>query len=191
MPNIFKDSQFGFAISALQPNQALFIFDQYAQDTFDASSGEGKLLMTLGESEGYSVSAIPFYVKEIYLPKKTTTIEAGAAQTQTSLVLVERTENVTAVKEGAFAGCEKLKSINLNSVIRFGAGALAGCVALETVNLPNVETVDEEAFIDCINAEITLNDNVQSVGAGAFTNVKHLYYHGSLEGAPWGALAWN
>lgn len=69
--------------------------------------------------------------------------------------------------------------------------AFAACEALTRVELPNVEYIYSGAFAGCVNATIVLNDNVEGINDAAFDGIANLIYHGSLEGAPWGALKWN
>lgn len=55
-----------------------------------------------------------------------------------------------------------------------------------------VSSIDWMAFSGCLSlTTITIPDTVTSIGGNAFWNVPHIEYHGSAEGAPWGAKSMN
>ena len=72
---------------------------------------------------------------------------------------------------GAFAHCEKLKTVILpDSIISIGTGAFGGCYKLRTVNLGNsVRSIDMNAFVLCTSLEsVTIPSSVQTIGENAF-----------------------
>ena len=99
---------------------------------------------------------------------------------------------------GAFAHCEKLKTVILpDSIISIGTGAFGGCYKLRTVNLGNsVRSIDMNAFVLCTSLEsVTIPSSVQTIGENAFhfglggenKQLVELHYTGTQE--QWDGLA--
>lgn len=78
-------------------------------------------------------------------------------------------------------------------LIEIGVGAFADCNQLEEIQIPEtVETIGAGAFAGCITIkDIVIPETVTTIGEEAFLNVPHITYHGSAEGAPWGADSMN
>ena len=75
------------------------------------------------------------------------------------------------IAEGAFAGCENLKSVTLpEGLTTVCARAFANCYSLEEVVIPeSVTEIGSEAFSICKNlANITLPDGIERIGEEAF-----------------------
>lgn len=184
MSNVFKDSQYGFAISALGDNQVMVeaeVFADLEQVKIVGDYVGGDMWNGVGITRGLLAIVLPLKVKKI---------STYSFSTDT-LKKIERTSQITLINAFAFTGAAGLESIDLSNVRTIGGNAFEGCAKLETIQLPKVETIGNECFKDAVKAEIYLNENVQSVGTDAFNGIKHLYYNGNLPGAPWGALAWN
>ena len=115
---------------------------------------------------------------------------SGAFASCPMLETVVGIEDLETITEAEFANCPLLKVSRLNATI-IGPSAFTEDIGLERVELTNVEGVENDAFFGAINATIVLNDNVEYVNGGAFEGIDNLIYHGSLEGAPWGATKWN
>ena len=79
-------------------------------------------------------------------------------------------DSVKTIEPYAFGYCTSLKKVT------FGSG---------------IETIGYDAFSNCTSLEITIPDSVTTIGDYAFYNVPHIYYNGTAEGSPWGALAIN
>ena len=104
--------------------------------------------------------------------------------------------SVTSIRNSAFAGCEKLKTVKLpDSIISIGTGAFGYCSQLTTVNLGNsVRSIGENAFTFCMSMEeLTIPQSIEVIEHGAFYygyNVKKqleiLHYTGTK--AQWDEL---
>lgn len=86
------------------------------------------------------------------------------------------------VGEGAFFGCESLKSATITDSEEIGQSAFWGCSALEKVTLPaNLTTIGVSAFWGCTNlTEIDIPEGVNTIYYGAFwdcTNLKKVICH--------------
>ncbi len=84
---------------------------------------------------------------------------------------------VTSIRDGAFAGCNELKTVKLpDSIISIGAGAFGNCSQLTTVNFGNsVRLIDVNTFVFCTSLEsVTLPDSVFSIEQDAFAHCSQL-----------------
>ncbi|MCR5680737.1 MAG: leucine-rich repeat protein [Prevotella sp.] len=72
---------------------------------------------------------------------------------------------VTVVRNDAFKGCYKLKSVNLPSTIKaIGTQAFAGCYALNEIVIPkNTETLGNEMFLRCSNLKNVIFDDSSKI----------------------------
>ncbi len=80
-------------------------------------------------------------------------------------------KKVTRINDGAFKGCNILRSVTLPSTLReIGAGAFLGCSSLRFVHIPNgVTTIGVDAFKGDPLETLTIPDTVQYIGDGAFS----------------------
>ncbi len=79
--------------------------------------------------------------------------------------------NVTCIGDYAFAGCNKLTSVNIpNSVISIGEYAFQDCESLTSIIIPNsVKSIGEGAFKRCIGLTlVSIPNTVTSIEAGTF-----------------------
>lgn len=84
--------------------------------------------------------------------------------------------------------------INLpNSVTSIGERAFYNCTSIFSITIPNsVTSIGEYAFLGCSSIfTITIPNSVTSIGLGAFEYIPNIVYHGTAEGAPWGAQYHN
>ena len=67
------------------------------------------------------------------------------------------------------------------------------CMTLTSVIIPSsVTSIGSYAFFNDYGlASVTIPNSVTSIGSGAFHWVRHVEYHGSATGAPWGAHTMN
>lgn len=194
MPNVLKNSQYGFAISKLGPNQIMLIAEEPQLSIYDESTAEGVLVLTLSGEGPLALNYIMQnfgMIKTAVLSERTEEIGGEVFAGQNRMTVCDGTSNVKSIGNASFAECSSMENIDLSNVETIDDSAFVGCLSLRKVNLPKVKSISNRAFESCTNAEITLNDNVEFVDDGVFEGIAHLYYHGSLEGAPWGALAWN
>lgn len=86
-----------------------------------------------------------------------------------NLVNVVLSDNITEIKQYTFAGCDALKTINLDNVETIGEYAFMEC-GLESVDIKLAETVGDYAFVSNRKlATVKLNEKVNSIGEGAFS----------------------
>ncbi|MBO7234403.1 MAG: leucine-rich repeat domain-containing protein [Paludibacteraceae bacterium] len=84
--------------------------------------------------------------------------------------------------------------INLpNTVTSIGDEAFSYCSSLTSITIPNsVTSIGDYAFFECSSIfTITIPNSVTSIGYGAFLYIPNIVYHGTAEGAPWGAQYHN
>ena len=125
----------------------------------------------------------PYHIKQMYIgddtitkvviPEGVTDIESYAFANLTALEEVVLPSTLTRIGLGAFYGCEKLKTINLEHAKFINEKAFAGC-ALEEVNLANVVSIGNYTFEDCKLNGLKLPLTSQSLGVGAFYNNQNL-----------------
>ena len=84
-------------------------------------------------------------------------------------------EGVTHINEYAFARLTALEEVVLpKSLINIGVGAFYGCEKLKTINLENVKFINESAFENCGLEEVKL-DSINAIGNESFRNCKLNY----------------
>lgn len=97
------------------------------------------------------------YSGDIYIPK--TVSKDG------------KTMTVTKIGDRAFAGCKKLRSINMSdaAIKEIGNGAFSGCMFLECASLPNtVVKIGDDAFHMTNIGVIELPASLKTLGKRAF-----------------------
>lgn len=102
--------------------------------------------------------------------------------------------SVTSIGMEAFEACEDLTSVTMpNSITSIEHGTFYYCSSLTSVTIPNsVTSIGLGAFGFCTSlASLTIPSSVTSIGERAFLFVKHIEYHGTATGGPWGAISMN
>lgn len=93
---------------------------------------------------------------------------------------------VESIPMDMFAGCSKLKSINIPAnVVEIGETAFSGCKELATVTMGDkVKKIGAGAFSGCSSLEdMTISPNIEEIGKNAFASV---YYYGTvMSDIPW------
>ena len=82
-------------------------------------------------------------------------------------------ESVTAIEEGAFIRCEKLKSVTMKKGVKtIGGWAFAFCEDLKQINIPNgIKCISEYMFYFCESmSDIDLPDSITTIDVRAFSN---------------------
>lgn len=146
-----------------------------------------------------------------------TSIGSYAFPLCTGITSVIIPSSVTSIGNYAFHECEGLTSVSIpNSVTSIGNSAFSYCIGLTEISIPNsVTTIGNYAFIACDNLisvsipssvisigngtfsgcrrlpSVYIPNSVTSIGNVAFANVRHIEYHGTAAGAPWGAYSMN
>lgn len=86
---------------------------------------------------------------------------------QNSLVYVN-VQNASEIKEGAFANCRGLKTVDAFSATSVGEYAFATALQLEHLALPNARTIGDNAFYGCSSLKSASFPELSSVGKYAF-----------------------
>lgn len=87
-----------------------------------------------------------------------------------------------------------LKNVTIpQGVTKIGDSAFEDRSKLESITIPeSVTSIGERAFSGCVGlTNLTVPNGVVSIGPNAFVGVSSIEYHGSAEGALWGAKALN
>ena len=138
---------------------------------------DGTLTITgWGEMTNYLKTDAPWYAYRAYIER------------------LELSKDMTTIGNAAFYDCNYLTSVNIPSgVTSIGGNAFYCCYALERVTIPNsVKEIWGYAFRECYSlTTVEVPNTVTWVGEDAFTFVPNVVYHGTLEGAPWGAYSLN
>ena len=130
----------------------------------------------------------------IAIPESVTSIGNGAFIFCSGLTSVTIPNSVTSIGNDAFSYCSGQTSVTIpNSVTSIGSFAFYGCTGLTSVTIPNsVTSIGVYAFNSCSNlTNLIIPNTVDTVGNYAFSGVRHIEYHGSATGAPWGAYSMN
>ena len=129
----------------------------------------------------------------VTIPSSVTAIGNYAFYQCTGLEDVIFANGLQTIGKYAFQECHSLDSINLpNGLTTIGNGAFRFCSNLSHVIFPSsLTTIGESAFIQCPCKNIIIPDIVQIIGRWAFSGIRHIEYHGTASGAPWGAWSMN
>ena len=100
---------------------------------------------------------------EIVIPDGITSIEQYVFVYYRNITSVKLPDSVTKIGSNAFAGCELLEDIEMNSVKEIGSFAFSGCYALKNIILPGVTTLGKYAFSNCINVDTIALPNVETI----------------------------
>ena len=130
----------------------------------------------------------------VTIPNSVTSIGRAAFQACEDLTSVTMPNSITSIEPSTFAHCSSLTSVTIpNSVTSIGLGAFDFCTSLASLTIPSsVTSIGTQAFCRCTSlASLTIPSSVTSIGENAFLYVKHIEYHGTATGGPWGAISMN
>ena len=148
---------------------------EIGNDAFLGSSLVGITLPNSIEKIGSQACFMCRNLKNINLPNNDEykTISSALFALCTDLENLTIPDNVTKIEPSAFTNTS-LKNIKIpNSVEEIGWNAFAGCEKLETINLPensNYNCIKKNTFSNCISLEnIEIPNNIKELGEGAFS----------------------
>ena len=95
----------------------------------------------------------------------------------TPITAVSLPSNIKTIEDSAFYKCDRLKTLNLNSVQTIGVSAFGDCRSLENFTIPSsVKTIGGSAFRYCGSlTNITVPSTVTEIGSSAFSDCYKLY----------------
>ena len=123
-----------------------------------------------------------------------TTSPTGDLVIPATVTFNDVTYNVIRIRSYAFCDCSDLTSVIIpSSVTTIGSNAFSDCSSLTSVTIPSsVTTIGSMAFSYCWRlASVTIPNGVTSIVNETFYGVRHIEYHGTATGAPWGAYTIN
>lgn len=125
----------------------------------------------------------------IIIPNNITMIRDSAFAYCRNLTSITIPNSVTSIGREAFKNCRSLTSLTIpNNVITIGEEAFYNCTSLASINIPNsVSSIDAYAFYDCRMSLVNIPNSVSSIGYNAFYGTNTIVYSGAAVGAPWGA----
>ena len=130
----------------------------------------------------------------VNIPNSVTSIGNYAFNKCTNLTSVNIPDSVTSIGNYAFYGCSGMISITIpNSVTSIGNDAFSDCSGMISITIPNsVTSIGNDAFFNCTGlTSVNIPNAVTSIGYSAFYRVRHIDYHGTATGSPWGARSMN
>ena len=141
-------------------------------DSYSYSIWNGSITINKYIGPGGNVT-IPDKISDIPV----TRIGPGFCFKNTNITSVTLPDNVTEVREQAFAGCTSLTNIFFgHSAPALGNGIFAGCSRLTSVSIPNgITSLGYGTFTNCASlTNITLPNTLTSIGIGAFSRCASL-----------------
>lgn len=175
-PSVATVSSTGL-VTAVQPGSAVItakVGTYSAACTVTVAVAEGESDYLIGD-DGQITGYLGADWTNLEIPQtvngtQVTGIAAGAFQGQTAIETVTLPASVTSIGASAFAGCSKLRSINLEQVTDLGQSAFSQCTALAAAQLgEGLTRVPESAFSGCLQlASVTLPSTVKELEKNAF-----------------------
>ena len=123
-----------------------------------------------------------WYIEEIRLEGRPTTIGAGAFTYCYNLRSFTIPNSVTTIGNYAFASCDSLESIDIpDSVTTLGHSVLYGCLSLTNVRLSdNLHEIPASTFENCealTSVQTHIFNRVETIGEKAFKGCRSLNYY--------------
>ena len=138
---------------------------------------------------GYAAGLIPqnlmpgHGLTSLTLPQAQGVIIGAGAFARNPLTAITIGSNISAVGDGAFLGCDKLRTASIGTT-SVGAGAFAACTALEEVTFATSGTaLDASAFADdSALGKVSGSANITTIGESAFRRCSALKTFGFGQG---------
>lgn len=118
------------------------------------------------------------------VPERVTVIDKNAFKDNTKLIGVVFNGAIQSIGSGAFYGCNRLRTINLDDMFKEVANntipsqCFYNCTSLSNVIIPDsIRVISNEAFYQCDNIDyLVLSERLNSIGKNAFANCNNLRY---------------
>lgn len=152
------------------------------------SENKGSIIITINNTEGsikgFGSLGSPYYSDVFIQYTNTARLADGKLQFPVG---------ITEIPKYYCNGVSIVESVEIpSSVVTIGTGAFSSCNALTSVVINDgVKTIGEAAFAGIGVSSLKVPDTVTTIGPNAFKGISQIYYNGSAEGAPWGALKLN
>lgn len=138
--------------------------------------------------------ALSYKIRSIIVPPTVTGIPNGCFAGFYNLLKIILPDNITELSSYVFYKCTTLVDVTLPASLKvIRDSAFRGCYSIKELKLPSsVKKIETYAFVNCCKlTDIVIPPNVEYIDVDAFKDVPHIYYHGNLPGAPWGAKRMN
>eukprot|EP00984_Skeletonema_dohrnii_P029212 scaffold19651_cov94-Skeletonema_dohrnii-CCMP3373.AAC.2 len=123
----------------------------------------------------YRGGRAPQHVTHVRIDKSVEVIEDHAFEDCEHLVQVDTHDRIRKVGRRAFHGCNRLRSIDLRSLVEIGIEAFDGCENLTDVKFGDkLETIGKYAFYECTSLECLELPSLITIKSGAFHSCKAL-----------------
>lgn len=136
-------------------------------NSFTYKVNEGKASITGFKDDLATLVVIPYNYNSFPI----TDIEIGVFRNKTMIKKVVIRDNINAITDSLFFGCNSLEEIILpNTLESIGKSAFSGCSCLRKIDIPNqVKKIGERAFSNCKSlTTITIPSNVEQVNKCIF-----------------------
>ena len=143
-----------------------------AETALSSKDFNNKKMAVISPHDGITYKPISETEAEVYIILDKTIVKENIRIPE-YVIINEKEYRVTTIRNAAFLGCSKLKSIFIpNSITSIGMAAFQGCRNLASVTLPkNISEIKTCTFLNCTALKnITIPEGVTTIGASAFNS---------------------
>jgi hypothetical protein len=119
----------------------------------------------------------------------------GSVDLNSRIIIDDKKYRITSISDRVFYNNTSITSITISGdITAIGNRAFYGCSNLTNIIFSpesSCKSIGDYCFYGSSVESITIPDTVQNIGTNAFYNIPGIFYNGSAQGSPWGALAIN